>query len=266
MSTAQAKEISARIEAADLTGAVAEALTWVKQEPTNTEARRVLIDTLILAEDFERADNQANILAKTAPEFALGMGLLRGRLRAANARRAWFTEGAVPAFPNGPTDRDKLAMKLSLATHGGDGAAAETALSALTDLSSTSGMRVNGAAAGDFRDADDRVPHALEVLCTDGSYMWVDHALVESCIFEPLRAMRDLAWRPAKLTLKSVSESDVVICATYFAEDSSDSQKLARETDWAPIAGGAMHGKGQKVYLVGDDAVGALDITEMAEG
>lgn len=265
MTNGHARTIAAHLDNADIAAATSEALAWVKAEPSNSEARRLLIDVLILGEDFERADKQADILAKTSTEFALGLGLLRGRLRAANARRAWFVEGAVPAFPEGPTRRDQLAMQLAVAQRNGDAAGAATALEGLTAASETGPLKINGKTVHDFRDADDRVPHAIEVLCTDGSYMWVDHALIELVEFTPAKSLRDLAWRPAKLTLKTSSESEVVICATYFAEDASNAHRLARETDWSEMTGGAVSGKGQKTYIAGDDVLYALELATVAE-
>lgn len=111
--------VSALIDAGDLQGAVSAALSVVKQRPTDGAARRRLIDLLIVSGDFERADKQADILSKTIPDMMVGLALLRGRLRAADARAAWFETGAVPAFPDGPSANDQLAMKNALAIGGG---------------------------------------------------------------------------------------------------------------------------------------------------
>ncbi len=264
MTSAYTAKITGHLESGNVGAAVEAALAQVKELPGDSDARRLLVDLLIVAGDFERADKQADILSKTVPDLTLGMSLLRGRLRAANARSAWFSEGAVPAFPEGPTERDKLAMEVAIAQRGGDDAAAAAALQSLTAVSETGPIAVNGTTVDGFRDADDRVPHALEVLCTDGSYMWVDHALVEKVAFAPVKSVRDLAWRPATLALKEGSETEVVVCATYFAPDATDAHKLARETDWTELAGGVAAGKGQKAYLSGDDALYALDLQTIA--
>lgn len=261
---AVAAQISEHLESGDIGGAVASALTQVKEQPTNTDARRMLIDLLIVAGDFERADKQADILSKTAMDLTLAMSLLRGRLRAAAARAAWFSEGAVPAFPEGPTPRDEAAMKLGIALREKDEAAAAAALAELTALTEEIPLVVNDKPVAAFRDADDRVPHALEILCTDGSYMWVDFGLIENVSFPPSKAVRDLAWRPAKLTLHDGSESDVTVCGTYYAADETDAHKLARHTDWLELPGGAVAGQGQKAFLAGDDVLYAQDLTRLA--
>lgn len=260
----QVSGITAELDSGNLAAAVELALAWVKAEPVNTEARRLLIDLLIVGGDLERADKQADILSKVSPDLALAMSLVRGRLRAANARAAWFLEGAVPAFPEGPTSRDQAAMQLAVAEREGAIEDAEAALSALTTVSETPGMIVNGKPAESFRDADDRVPHALEVLCSNGSYMWIDFDLIEAVTFGEVKTVRDLAWRSANLTLRDGSESEVVTCGTYYAADQTDSHRLARSTDWDELPGGSVVGKGQKAFLSGDDALFALNLKTLA--
>lgn len=256
-------QISSHLEKADLDGALQAALTQVKTQPTDTQARRLLIDLLIVAGDFERADKQADILSKTSVDTALAMGLLRGRLRAASARQAWFSDGAVPAFPEGPTDRDRAAMELAVARREGDAQSIKIALEALTAMSETGGLKVNGKPVQSFRDADDRIPHALEVLCTDGSYMWIDFGLVEDVTFPQIKVVRDLAWRPAKLTMRDGSETEVIVCSTYFATDPTNDERLARSTDWVEEAG-IVYGRGQKTFLIDDDAITAVDLTSLS--
>jgi type VI secretion system protein ImpE len=94
--------------------------------------------------------------------------------------------------------------------------------------------------------------------------MWVDFDLIERVDFSVAGTVRDLIWRPAKLMLASGSQTDVVICATYFAAVQDDSEKLARSTGWNELPGGAMAGRGQKIFLAGDDALPALDIASVA--
>jgi type VI secretion system protein ImpE len=261
--TGYKEQVSNLLDQGSVRAAVDAALAQVKAAPKDEDARRLLIDLLIVDGDFERADRQADILANTAGNLTLGMVLLRGRLRAARAREAWFTLGAVPAFPEGPTIRDQKAMQLGIALREGGGDIAK-ALGEMTAISETRSLAVNGAPAPGFRDADDRVPHAFEVLCSDGSYMWVDFDLIERVEFSRAGAVRDLVWRPAKLALTNGSQTDVVICATYFAAPQDDSQKLARSTDWAELPGGVVAGQGQKTFLAGDDAICALDIVSVA--
>ncbi len=265
MNVGHKDQVSAALDAADISGAITLALEAVKSAPKDTDARRLLIDLLILSTDFERADKQADILSNTAGELTLGMALLRGRLRAAKAREAWFRNGAVPAFPGEPTPRDQVAMLLGIALREGDATRVSEALEAMTAISQSSGLSINGKGANEFRDIDDRLPHAIEVLCSDGSYMWIDFDRIETIKFSPVTSVRDLVWRPAKLRLNDGSETEVVVCATYYTANQSDEEKLARVTNWQEVAGGAVIGVGQKAYLADDDAVYCLDMNLLAK-
>lgn len=254
------EEIGAAVAEGDIAQAVEKALDHVKKRPTDTDARRLLIDVLVLDGDFARADKQAEIVQNTSSDLALGMTLLRGRLRAADARRNWFADGAVPAFPGGPTERDELALKLGIAMRQDDLADAEAALALLAEKSVTDQLMINEKPVSAFRDADDRLPHAFEVLCSDGSYMWVDFARIDEIAFEPVTTLRDLVWRRAKLSLDDGSQTDVVVCATYLGADETDAHKLGQATDWAEAKGGAVTGLGQKTYLNDDDLITALEL------
>lgn len=261
--TSATDAIGAAVAGDDLARAVGLALDRVKQRPADIDARRLLIDVLVLGGDLERADRQADIVQKTAPDMALGMSLLRGRLRAAQARRGWFEDGAVPAFPGGPTERDELALKLGIAMRRDDDAETAAALAALAARSVSQGLLVDGEPASAFRDADDRVPHAFEVLCSDGSYMWVDFDRIDAIAFEPAATLRDLVWRRAKLSLDDGSQTELVVCATYHGAGETDAQKLGRSTDWIEGPGGVFVGRGQKSYMRGDDVIDALEINTL---
>jgi type VI secretion system protein ImpE len=263
--TTYQQRVSERLDLDDIDGAVAIALEQVKSAPKDEDARRLFIDLLIVQGDFERADKQADILSNTAGTLTLGLSLLRGRLRAAKARELWFLEGAVPAFPDGPTERDALAMQLAVSMRGGNPEEIKRDLDLLSSVSETNSMIVNETSGVGLRDADDRIPHAVEVLCSNGSYMWVDFDRIEKLDFAPVRAIRDLAWRPANLVLAGGSETDVVICNTYFAQSQSAQERLSRTTDWEEVAGGAVTGRGQKTYLAGVDALYALDLRLLAK-
>lgn len=256
----QTNSVSALIDAGNLRGAVDAGLAAVKQNPTDALARRLLIDLLIVSGDFERADKQAAILANTLPDLALGLTMLRGRLRAADARAAWFERGAVPAFPEGPSERDQLAMKNALVldkkTSGKNGEAPESFPENVFEGS----VKIDGRTVSAFRDLDDRIPHAIEIFHTNGTYMWIDFNRIGRLDFHPIQSVRDLTWRNALLTLRDESQSEIVMPATYFSRDADDAMKLGRETDWVEAGSGLYAGKGQKCLLADDDVLGILDI------
>ncbi len=130
--------------------------------------------------------------------------------------------------------------------------------------------RVPGAAGGaafdDFRDADDLCAGFFEVLTTTGKYFWVPTERVETVEFHPPKRPRDLFWRRASMSVRAGPDGDVYIPAIYGSDDPAlgDEFRLGRATDWLEEGGGPVRGVGQRVFLVGQDAISIMDLTELS--
>lgn len=248
------------LQLADVGGALRESAAWIRSHPQDRDARLKHIDLLIVDGAFASADKQAVLLATLDPKLAVSLVLLRGRLRAEDARAAWFEGHAPPSFPEGPTERDKMMMALHLDLSDGDDDALRERAEQARANSTCGPVAINGRPVDAFRDIDDRIPHALEALCTDGSYIWLDFALLRRIEFRPVERVRDLVWRQARVTMRCGSASDLTIPATYFAPSGGGAMKLARETDWRPLRGGLFAGVGQKCFLAGEESIGILGV------
>lgn len=243
--------------------ALEEAKMHLKAKPSDQEARHLYIDLLVLTGDYERADNQCSLAVTFAPDATMGFSLLRNELRAMAARNAWYESGAVPEFPQGPSELDKLAVKLGIAHRNQD---AEDARSALNALEASRGERAlvwNGKPVSDFRDLDDRTPHALEVIMTGGAYLWVDFAKIASLSLEPIARPRDLAFRRAELSLIDGAVAPVLLPAIYHGSGPDPKLTLGRETEWVEEPTGLTTGRGQRCFLAGDELVSMHDTTSL---
>jgi type VI secretion system protein ImpE len=243
-----------------LNDALGEAKAHIKNAPTDKDARHLYIDLLVLAGDYERADAQCSLAVTFTPEDTMGFALLRNQLRAMEARNAWFANGAVPEFPQGPTDLDKAAVEIGIAQRDGD---AKAALEKLEVLRGEQPMVWNGKPIADFRDLDDRIPHALEVIMTGGAYLWVDFAKIASVEIEPIARPRDLAFRRAELSLIDGATAPVLLPAIYYGTETDEKLVLGRETDWVEEAG-ITTGRGQRCFLAGDELVSFHDAEGIA--
>jgi len=241
--------------------AIEQAKAHVKAAPTDKDGRHILIDLLILAGDYARADAQCNVATTFAPEDMMGFAILRNQLRAMAARSAWFEEAALPEFPNGPTALDQAAMKVAIADrdHSSDAAAA---LQSLEEIRGERSMSWNGQLVSDFRDLDDRIPHALEVIMTGGSYLWIDFSRIAALRVEPIARPRDLAFRRAELELVDGASAPVLLPAIYHGTTGAK-LLLGRETEWVDEATGIATGRGQKCFLAGDDLVSFHDLKSL---
>ncbi len=249
--------LSAKIAEALSENALDEAIelakAHVKTAPSDKDARHLFIDLLILSGDYARADAQCNLAATFAPEDTMGFALLRNQLRAMAARSAWFDTAATPDFPNGPTALDQAALKVAVAHRDGSkDAAAE--LQSLEEIRGERPISWNGRSVSDFRDLDDRIPHALEVIMTGGAYLWIDFSRIAALRVEPISRPRDLAFRSAELELVDGAIATVLLPAIYHGTTGAR-LLLGRETEWIDEPTGMTTGRGQKCFLAGDDVV-----------
>lgn len=259
--------LSARIAEALGQNAIEEAIELVKSHlktaPSDRQARNLYIDLLVLVGDYERADAQCNLASTFAPDDVMGFAMLRNQLRAMAARAAWFTDAATPDFPQGPSDLDKAALKLGIAHRQGSAQDTKAALEALEEVRGERPMIWNGKPVSDFRDLDDRIPHALEVIMSGGGYLWVDFAKIASVDIEPIARPRDLAFRRAELQLVDGASAPVLLPAIYHGTPAEGKLLLGRETDWVDEASGITTGRGQKCFLAGDELVSFHDAVKL---
>lgn len=239
--------------------ALEEVKAYLKARPSDQEARHLYIDLLVLSGEYERADNQCSLAATLSPDATMGFALLRNELRAMAAREAWFASGAVPEFPQGPSQLDQLALRLGIAHREGNSRDARAALDALENLRGEHPLIWNGKAISDFRDLDDRIPHALEVIMTGGAYLWIDFAKIAALSIEPIARPRDLAFRRAELSLIDGAAASVLLPAVYHGTGKDAKLRLGRETEWIEEATGITTGRGQRCFLAGDELVSFHD-------
>ena len=249
--------LSAKIAEALRENALDDAIDQVKAHlkvtPGDKDTRHLFIDLLILAGDYARADAQCNLAATFAPDDTMGFALLRNQLRAMAARSAWFDKAAAPDFPNGPTALDQAALMVAIAHRGGSSETAEE-LQSLEEIRGERPMSWNGRPVSDFRDLDDRIPHALEVIMTGGAYLWIDFSRIATVRLEPISRPRDLAFRTAELELADGASAPVLLPAIYHGTTGAK-LLLGRETEWIDEPTGITTGRGQKCFLAGDDLV-----------
>lgn len=241
--------------------AAAMAVADVKARPQDSAARMVLASLSVLQGDLKRAETHATMAAQLSPGDAIGYGLFRQHLRGLFAREAWWTEGALPSFPGGPTAADQATVALNVALREGNQSAVEAALEGAEAARGTRPGTWNGKPAEDLRELDDRMLHTVEAISAGGNYLWIDMARIASISLRPVAQPLDLALRPARVTLKDGAEADMVIPAIYPAPQ-TDSQRLGRETDFTETLG-VMVGNGQRAWLVGDDMEGFLSAQEI---
>ena len=257
-------DIAAMLDEGRLSPAIEILGARLRAAPTDHPARALLAELLCLAGAFDRAEAQLAVLAQQTVDRPVAIARLRHLIRAAGAREAWFTQGAVPALLGEPTLAQRAAMELALAMRsGGDASPVPDLLARAEELRAKTAGTADGAAFDDLRDVDDRCAWFLEILTGDGGYMWVDMATVAGLRFQPAARPIDLLWRDARMALHDGRVADIVIPAQYVSPAPTETQRLAQETDWTELPGGAFAGAGQRLWLAGEEARGVLDLHEI---
>jgi len=256
--------LGALFRAGNLAKAVDAANQAVRKAPTDIAARVLLAELLVFAGNLERADVILDAASQVEPEATMVVAEFRQLLRADMARRQLRRDGRVPEFLGEPTDVQRRQLAALVALRAGDMAeaarlAAETE-AARPRIAGTS----EGTAFDDFRDADDLAAGSFEVLTTTGKFFWIPTERVESVVFHPPQRARDLMWRRATMSVRGGPDGDVYLPAVYGSEDAAlaDALKLGRETDWIDD-GGPVRGVGQRLFLVGEEAVGIMDLATL---
>jgi len=244
----------------DLPAAIAAAVARVKAAPRDSGLRWLLAELQLIAGDTERADRALDAVIADEP----GPAVLEFRrvLRAAELRAQTLRDGRVPKFQgDDPTPAQRAAMRaLTLARAGDLAGAAAAAAEAEAERPRVSGV-ANGTPFDDFRDADDLFAPQIEVLTSGGEYMWIPTERIASLSFEPVRRPRDLVLRRTELSMKDGQDGLVFLPATYgWSGLISDALKLGRETSWSD-GEGPVRGSGQRLFLIGEDAVAANDLS-----
>jgi type VI secretion system protein ImpE len=252
--------ISALLSDDRLAEAVEQATGEVRTKPQDLSSRLLLVDLLCLQGEFERADRQADTASRLNPAQSVGIALLRGRIRGMDARSKWFSEGAVPSFPGGPSTLDEIALRVGLGLR--EDRSVDTLLEELESIRGARPAKVGEAAVDDFRDLDDRLPHALEAITDGGAYLWIDISRIASLRFEAARRPLDLGYRSTTLSLHDGSVANVLVPAIYAGTNGSDAALLGRSTEWVEEAG-LVTGRGQRSFLAGDEEVGIAELAEI---
>lgn len=244
----------------DIQAAVAAATAAVRAAPRDAGKRWMLSEMLLFSGDVEKADRALDAVITDDPSPAVLE--FRKLLRAEEARRQTFADGRVPKMQgDDPTAAQRAALQALTYLRFGDQAAAAGAAAEIEASRGRVTGKANGEAFDDLRDADDVLAPVLEVLTNAGEYMWVPFERIQSLEFEEPKRPRDLYWRKCVIELRDGTEGHIFVPATYpwANAQTSATLRLGRETDWIEGDGGPVRGLGQRIWLVGENA---LPITE----
>lgn len=248
-------------QAGQLNAAIEAAIAEVKKKPTDGNTRFFLAELLCFAGEWERADKQLDTVAQQTPELAIRISLVRHILRAEMARQQFYSDGRVPEFLFEVSPMLRHHLDASIAFREGNLTEASDQLAQSESSRPPRSGQMGGTPFDDFRDCDDLTAGFFEVLTSTGKYYWVPIDCVRSIEFHTPERPLDLLWRRVAMDVVDGPDGEVYLPVLYAGSAASgDSQlQLGRGTTWQEL-GSVVRGCGQRLYLVGDEAVPILQL------
>ena len=247
----------------DLEGAIKSLNALVRQTPADPAQRARLAEALCFAGALDKADQHLELVEQYDPATAIGVALFRQLIRAEEARQQFYASGRVPAFVATPSEHDQIYLKALAALKDGDTTEAARLVGEAENSRAPQAGVLDGQRFDDLRDLDDIAATHFDVLTSTGKFFWIPIRQIESVTFHPPQRQRDLLWRRATLEVRDGPNGEVFIPAVYppSGPPLTGALQLAQATDF--IGGGAdspVRGRGQRSFLVGEQALPMLDI------
>lgn len=252
-------------QAGRLNDAVAAAIEQVRSKPGDINTRWHLCSLLCFTGDFERVDKHLDLIAAQDAINVPGVALFRQLVRAEVARRQFFAEGRLPEFLSKPTEDLQQCLTASIYLREGKQAEAAALLRQADEKRRVVSGTYDGKPFSELRDLDDLTATVFEVLTSTGKYYWVPMDTVRVLEPRPLEGPRDLFWRRARMAVVGGPDGEVYLPTLYpnSSAATDDRLRLGRATEWIGGDSSVLRGVGQRMFLVGEDAVGIGDLKSL---
>jgi type VI secretion system protein ImpE len=255
------QQLKQLIQQGQLTEAISLAVTQLKARPKDLDMRSSFIELLCIDGQFERADQQLNLLIQQHPECLPGAVNMRQLVRAAQARIDFSLGGDTATLVGGTQQSFAPLLEMRLALVHKDQSGLEQAATQLEAARESCAVEINNQACSILRDIDDTLAGYLEVFGANGKFYFVPFSAVTWLKLMPAESLFELIWRKAEIDILNGPSGEVFIPMTYLASGNVD-EKLGRESYWKPLLHTEFYqGRGQKMWMVDDDALAVNGLT-----
>ena len=248
-------------EAGELQAAIDEVTRTVKSDPSDSRQRTFLFELLCFAGDFDRAERQLDVLGHQSATAEVGVQVYRNNIRAERDRRRLFAEGLHPYFLTDPPTYVELHLDAINRLREGNFAEARQLLDRAEEERPALTGKLNGIQFLDFRDYDDIIGPALELIVQD-HYTWLPFEQIKQIEIGAPKQLRDLMWVAARIESTDGTIGEVFIPALYSgsSEHANDQVKLGRMTDWKKIEKDLFLAAGLRLFLVDNEDKAMLEV------
>lgn len=270
------KQLNSLISSGQLQQAMEHALLVLRDDPLNAQMRAVYVELLCIAGELEKADAQLDMIVRQHPDFLLGAVNVRQLIRAETARRDFYQGGMTATLFGEPAPMFSALLKLRLAMHEQDSGAAALAAEEMEQLRPQVAMEHQDQLHADIRDLDDSLGGYLELFGTDGKYYLAGFEQIASLKLHPPKSLLDIIWRRVDISIVDGPQGEAFLPLIYVGNttdtnttdtktdtDADPAIRLGRVTDWHEHDARLITGSGQKMVLLGEQAVALGDLLEL---
>lgn len=269
------KKLNTLIRSGQLQPALTHALTVLRDDPLNAQMRAVYVELLCIAGELDKADAQLDMIVRQHPDFLLGAVNVRQLIRAETARRDFYQGGMTATLFGEPTPMFSAVLKLRLAAHEQDIAAATLAAEEMEQLRPQVAVTHLDQRQPDIRDLDDSLGGYLELFGTDGKYYLAGFEQIASLKLHPAKSLLDIIWRRVDISIIDGPQGEAFLPLIYVANplmaggtetaaSPDPAIQLGRATDWHEHSARLITGTGQKMLLLGEQAIALGDMHQLS--
>jgi len=258
---ATAKELLA---ASELTAAIDEVTRTVKANPSSIPLRISLFELLLFSGDWNRAEQQLDVIGHQSMENGLGVQVYRSNIKAERDRSRLFSDGLRPHFISEPPAYVHLHLDAINRLREGSVGEARAILDRAEEERPALKNALNGASFSDFRDYNDLVGPVLEAIVQD-QYTWIPFEQISRLEIDAPKTLRDLIWTPARIEAKDGTNGEIYIHTLYEGSynHANDQVKLGRMTDWKDLGEDLYLGSGLRLFLLDGEDKALLDVRKI---
>lgn len=251
----------------DLERALKSLQDGVRTQPADAKLRVFLFQLLCVLGQWQRAATQLEVCGELDASTLAMVGTYREALKCELLRESVFAGKNTPIVFGQPQPWVAPLIEALQADARGDSAAARRLRDDAFEAAPASPGTLNGERFEWIADADSRLGPVLEAVI-NGRYCWMPFAALAKLVIEPPADLRDLVWTAAQLKLTNGGELVALLPTRYAgtAEVADSALRLARRTDWLPLAPtdlAQFRGLGQRVFATSGDEIDMLQLREL---
>lgn len=236
----------------------------IRANPTDAGLRTFLFDLLCFQGNLERAVKQLDLIADASPDSQTAAMTFRGVIFAEESRRKVLAGREAPKFFMEPPAYVEQHLEALRQIAAGNLSGANDVLAAAEAEREAIPGKSGDTDFDDIRDCDDVIGPILEFVF-QSDYYWIPLAQVNFVTIEAPKQPRDLIWTQARITMTDNMPRGGYVPVLYNGTHTSSdgSLRIGRGTDWIADEEAPVRGIGQRTLLIGEDAVGFLELRKL---